>query len=299
MVNLSEYHRWLKDRAEESVEYSSLRRDELLSKDFDIRGMNQRLSSLGLRLSSNPTQADLLVLLKKLIKIEGVRDLWRDLMDLSTAMDERERDSDHIEKSTQREVKKLLETTRKSAEKIEKIVSSAVRRVKTWPGYKIEIKPILPWDKRSGDWLTPPQTFTVYFNDLSFTMLGGRHVEDVLEGGDLDFFQSPTETKAYFDLINEIRSPGSSSKGRNLKLYTARPVKDRARYENAKTLPPNLFLSSSYARVEGISRDMRGRDVYLVVINSQYLVQTLDSPSAKDYQIVGDEPVPIRRIELV
>lgn len=298
MINLNEYQRWLKDRAEDSVEYGYRRRDELLSKEFDLRGMSQRLSSLGLKLSSNPTQADLLSLLKKLIKMEGVRDLWRDLMDLSTAMDERGRDSDHIEKSTQKEVRKLLETTRKNAEKVEKIVSSAVRRLKTWPGYKIEIKPVLPWDKRAGDWLTPPQTFTVYFNDLSFTMLG-RQVEDVLEGGDLDFFQSPIETKAYFDLINEIRSPGSSSKGKDLRLYTARPVKDRARYEGAKTLPPNLFLSSSYARVEGISRDMRGRDVYLVIINSQYLVQTLNSPSAKDYQIVGDKPVPVRKIERI
>jgi hypothetical protein len=127
-------------------------------------------------------------------------------------------------------------------------------------------------------------------------------VEDVLEGGDADFFDDPQTQADYFNLINEIRRPGSTLKGKRLTLYTARPRRDRARYDDARTLPLNIFLSSSLNDAMGLARDFGGgevRDVYRVRMDSRYLVNTLDSGSLRHYQTVGAAPVPVDSIERI
>lgn len=132
-----------------------------------------------------------------------------------------------------------------------------------------------------------PASFTLFTREGA-----GATVDDVLEGGDADFFP-PTPAGAtlqadYFDLIAEIRKPGSSAKpGRVITLYTARPVADRAQFVGAARIPVNVFLTSSFDDAEGIARDFGGRDVWRVKLNTRDLVITLDSPRVKQYQITA------------
>lgn len=116
------------------------------------------------------------------------------------------------------------------------------------------------------------------------------------------FFNNQQEQIDYFNLIKELKYPGSSSKtGNFLILYTARPKKDRDIYYNAKTLPANIFLTNSYSHAEGIAFDLsekdEPRDIWKVKINEKYLIKTLDGP-IKYYQVIKDN-APIEYIKLI
>lgn len=134
-----------------------------------------------------------------------------------------------------------------------------------------------------------------------FTYFGPREVDDVLDAGDHDFFADQDVEVAYFKLVNEIRHPGSANKaGKPTRVYTARPVKDRRVYDGAKTVPSGIFVTNSADRAEGFGRDFgntEGRDLWKIVVDSKYLVQTLKSGRTRDYQIVGKGKVPIKSIE--
>jgi hypothetical protein len=160
-------------------------------------------------------------------------------------------------------------------------------------------------------WDKPPRTYQVFLGKSSyapsFTLFlkddgSVDSVEDILEGGDDDFFKDPKQQYDYFNLVNEIRKPGSTSKGKILRLYTARPIKDRSRYESATTVPINIFMASTFEEAHGLATDLGGseqRDVWKVSIDSRYLVQTLEG-SVKHYQTVGEgRQVPVKSIELV
>lgn len=160
-------------------------------------------------------------------------------------------------------------------------------------------------------WDKPPRTYQVSLGKgsyaPSFTLFlkddgSVESVEDILEGGDDDFFKDPKQQYDYFNLVNEIRKPGSTSKGKILRLYTARPIKDRSRYESATTVPVNIFMASTFEEAQGLATDLGGseqRDVWKVSIDSRYLVQTLEG-SVKHYQTVGEgRQVPVKSIELV
>lgn len=165
------------------------------------------------------------------------------------------------------------------------------------------------WSK--GAWDKAPSTYYVSLgseqNAPSFTLFlkadgSIESVEDILEGGDDDFFKDSKQQYDYFNLVNELRKPGSTSKGKLLWLYTARPIRDRSRYESAKTVPVNIFLASTFDHALGLATDLGGseqRDVWKVQIDSRYLVQTLDG-TIKHYQTVGaGREVPVRYMELV
>lgn len=139
-----------------------------------------------------------------------------------------------------------------------------------------------------GSYGTP--TFTLFVTD------DGKitEVEDVLEGGDEDFFRSPKGQADYFNLVNEIRHPGSSSKGKVVTLYTARPTRDRERYEGARDIPANIFLASTLDEAEGLASDLGSsevRDVWKVRVDTRHLVKTLDTPRVKHYQTTDRTPV--------
>jgi len=162
--------------------------------------------------------------------------------------------------------------------------------------------------------VTPIHSYQVYLgtrDDVpSFTLFvkdSGKieSVEDVLESGDTDFFPSVGNLAAfYFDLIKEIKKPGSSNRpGKMLALYTARPTKDRRLYEKGRKVPVSIFLTSDMNRAAGIAHDLGSnevRDIWFVRINEQHLVQTLNAPYAKDYQVVGSGRfVPVKSLDLV
>ena len=135
--------------------------------------------------------------------------------------------------------------------------------------------------------------------DASFQLIfigGSATVDDVLEGGDTDFFEDPAASADYFALVQELRQPGSSARGKDIVLWTARPVKDRLRYSTSTVLPSGVFLTSDPARAEGLSRDLGSgtRDLWRAVVNTRYLVRTLKSGRVEDWQVIAKDGAPMR-----
>lgn len=125
-------------------------------------------------------------------------------------------------------------------------------------------------------------------------------IDDILEFGDTDFFTDNNLQEDYFNLVKEIRNPGSSSKrGKVITLYTARPSKDRNIYLNNRYVPSGIFLTNKYDSAEGIGKDFGERDIWRVRIDSRYLLNTLDSPYEKQYQVVGGSNVPVYDMQLL
>lgn len=195
----------------------------------------------------------------------------------------------------------VLETTRKFMEVIKNRIEQITSNMPNWNNSPITIE-ALPAENEHGFILEPNDSAHIYVGQgedapsFSYFVFEGKlEIDDVIEGGDTDFFKTPQLQADYFNLINELRNPGSTSKGRVLTLYTARPVSDRKLYQDAKTLPVNLFLTNSWNHAEGLAHDLAGsqepRDVYKVRIDSRYLTQTLDGP-IKYYQVTShDTPV--------
>lgn len=140
-------------------------------------------------------------------------------------------------------------------------------------------------------------------NVPGFTYFGPREVDDVLDVGDTDFFHDQDVEVAYFQLVNEIRNPGSARKsGKAVRVYTARPKKDRPIYDGAKWVPSGIFVTNSADRAEGFGSDFggtQGRDLWRITIDSKHLVQTLKAGRVRDFQVVGRGKVPIKSIELL
>lgn len=125
-------------------------------------------------------------------------------------------------------------------------------------------------------------------------------IDDVLDAGDTDFFESDEVQADYFNLVNAIRNHGQRAKSKIMTLYTARPKKDQSSFVNSNTVPTNIFLTSSYDEAQGYAMDMGERDIYKIRIKSGYLVKTLDTPSVKNYQAIHkSNQVPVESIELL
>jgi hypothetical protein len=201
---------------------------------------------------------------------------------------------------------------KKSAEKIGRLMTSAAGRIPTWTGSKIAVK-LLPLSSSFGDTFMTDEGDVTDFAEISvfkksennapsFTYFGGTTVDDVLDAGDSDFFGDPEVEQDYFALVNEIRNPGKSKREgeKVIRLFTARPSKDRQQFQRSKTLPSNLFLTTSEDEAEGYARDFGSRDIWVVRIKKKHLVQTLDTPRAKNYQTFGaGGKVPVEAMDLV
>ncbi len=124
-------------------------------------------------------------------------------------------------------------------------------------------------------------------------------IDDVLEGGDEDFFTSNEIQSDYFNLIEKLKNP-NGIKEKILTLYTARPKKDRKIYLDATTLPLNIFLVNNADHAEGLSHDLGNneiRDIWKVRVSNKYLTQTLDG-KIKYYQVTKNN-TPIISIDLI
>ena len=179
--------------------------------------------------------------------------------------------------------------------------------MENWNGTPILIRIIHDFNDKDGEHLNPDDSFEIVLSDGSqyppsfsyFTIDGKIVVDDVLDAGDDEFFKNDKTTQDYFNLTRELTNPNSTKIGKLLTLYTARPVKDRATYENATTLPPNIFLTNSFSHADGLAQDLGGeRELWKVKIDSKYLIKTMDDGSVKYYQVIGTKPVPIKSINL-
>lgn len=195
---------------------------------------------------------------------------------------------------------KLIEETKKNMEYLKSKIEEAINKIENWSVKILTIKPLI-----NEESVNSANSALISFNNnnLGFTIFsheGKISIEDIIEGGDEDFFDNDQIQSNYFDLIEFLRNPNRNNESKILTLYTARPQNDRNIYFNATTLPKNIFLANDLSHVDGLASDLSSgekRDVWKVRINSKYLIQTLNS-KIKYYQIAKDNS-PIESIELI
>jgi hypothetical protein len=196
--------------------------------------------------------------------------------------------------------KQMVTQTQQNMEKLQGVLQKAIAGIPDWNGSPVKIEARYHSTDTSDVALEPADdaSITVGSRWGSFTLFqydGKMDIDDVIEGGfdEEDFFASNQEKSDYYNLINELRNPGSTQKGKVLTLYTARPAKDREYFEKAKALPVNLFLTTNFSRADGIASDLGGsagrRDIWKVRIDSKYLTVMLDNPTFKDYMVSVDQ----------
>jgi len=208
-------------------------------------------------------------------------------------------DNSDAETETQKALEQTLQGSKTNMEKLKSVIQESIERIPNWNGSPVTISPY-PSENEYGVLMEPAENAEIILGSgemlpsfVIFKYEDKLEIDDVLEGGDEDFFQTPQIQMDYFNLINELRKPGSTNKGKILTLYTARPRKDRQQYLSSNKLPINIFLTNSFDHAEGIAVDLGAteiRDIWKVKIDSRYLTQTLDGP-IKYYQVtVADAP---------
>lgn len=214
-------------------------------------------------------------------------------------------DPEVADKQIEETIQQALLGTKKEMLKLKSVIEQAISRIHQWNNYSILIQPEANQNEMNR--------YSIETTNSALVTLGQGHmapnfmifqhenqmiIDDVIEGGDTDFFATPQIQSDYFNLINELKNPGSTSKGKVLTLYTARPKKDREEFLQSQKLPINIFLANNYNHVEGLAQDLGGeRDIWKVRIDSRYLTQTLNGP-IKYYQITTPE-APVQKMELL
>lgn len=216
----------------------------------------------------------------------------------------------------------VIQQSKNRLMKIQALISKAISNIPDWGGSSIDITP----DDPPSDFASSPPNYgspisgaqisvgkqVAWGGPASFTLfvdwdensdeIVKIEVDDILEGGDTDFFADNTITADYFNLVSELQHPGRSAQQQDkiLTLYTARPAEHRQQYLEAHEIPPNIFLTSSYQSAVGMSQDFSKRDVWRVRIKSRYLVQTMNAPQEQWYQVKSQAGmVPVESIRLV
>jgi hypothetical protein len=202
-------------------------------------------------------------------------------------------------------VDEIILKTKPYMESLKQEVETIIQNT-DWNGSNVTVIPIESSEYDGKTSLSPSNSAHIKVGNKSafFTILShdkGRSVDDIIEAGDddEDFFSNNEEKSDYYTLVQEFENPGSSSKGKTLTLYTARPVSDREFYQNTNWLPENIFLSNSLSHVDGLANDLGSnerRDIYKVKINSKYLVKTLGG--VIKYYMVRKDKAPVEYIGL-
>jgi len=202
-------------------------------------------------------------------------------------------------------IKELVSQTQKNMDNIKKMIENAIFKIPQWNDSSVRIVASEIYKENDLDegkhaiievggkssWGSVPN-FTLFVDDKI-------EIDDVLEGGDDDFFTESEGQADYFNLINVLRNPDAFMNSKALLLYTARPLQDRQKYLDAETIPSNIFLTTSYDFAEGFAIESGPRDVWKIKILDKYLVKTMDAPNHKQYQTVGKDKVPVISITLI
>ena len=98
-----------------------------------------------------------------------------------------------------------------------------------------------------------------------------------------------------------IKNPSIVSLRPKIKsVYTARPITDFNIYENAKTVPNYIFVSTDYNFVEGFAIDNAPKDIWKIRISEYDLIDSVDNVPGKVFQVMsgeGGDYAPILGIE--
>lgn len=323
-VHLNEYKKSLGDYLSDMIDYALRERERITSKPPDTKGLSKKLevemggpTPLSRAVASldgetlHDHYTDFSVLLTAKVEGESREETWeryerqqkirRELWDLMQYLETQEEvePRDIVGEYNEWE-DKAIRSTEAQSKVVAGLLTAAISRAPDFETWPVVVSPTFNKDREG--WV--PNVYNVEvgkgsFGTPSFTLFvtdDGKitEVEDVLEGGDDDFFRTPKGQSDYFNLVNEIRHPGSSSKGKVVTLYTARPTKDRERYEGARDVPANIFLASTLDEAEGLASDLGSsevRDVWKVRVDTRHLVKTLDTPRIKHYQTTDRTPV--------
>lgn len=232
---------------------------------------------------------------------EAIRALWDMEAKLSGAYEK----EDDINKK----FNEIVEQTYANMLKIAEEIRQAVSRIPTWNESSVVVQAHEP-DKDNQWWLPLDNSARIklyhtknrYPADFSYSNYEGIDIDDVLDAGDSDFFESDEIQMDYFALINELKNPGN--KGKSLSVYTARPVSDREIYiqaETTKKIPGGIFVANDANHVYGLGLDLNSgkeRDVWKIRINNKYLISHMDG-RIKYWQVMPGKEIPIDRIQLI
>lgn len=224
---------------------------------------------------------------------------WKQASNLISAIEALEQGDvnyDDVRAEYSNEEQHLIAEAKREAQRISNLLSQAAQRAEVSGPIVLQVT----WNKEEPT--TGLSMWLVRLGQASFSLYVDEHdkphVDDLLESGDSDFFSSPEDEGEYFRLIKEIEKPGSSKQGKWVTLYTARPVKDRARYEQGK-IPSGIFLASDLYHAAGLASDLGGaetRDLWRMTLNDADMIQTLSGP-VRYYQVVRDTKA--KRSELI
>jgi hypothetical protein len=227
----------------------------------------------------------------------------------------KKRGGEYTDKQAAADKKHYKAVIKKNMQQRAKELVQAVNRLPVWQGSKLTVEAHPLWSsssrKRSfwsddfeptGDCYVKVYQGGSDRDAPSFAYYDNKMVDDVLDAGDSDFFRDSKVEADYFALVQELRHPGKAKAEGEKKvvLYTARPAKDRDVYMKAKTVPANIFLTTSYREAEGYTVEFGGdRDIWQVAIKKKNLLITLDTPGLKNYQAYAPGgKVPIESIRL-
>lgn len=211
-----------------------------------------------------------------------------------------EKEKEHLEQkatAAKNETKTIMEGLKER-------IQQAISLIENWNSSAVLVRPYISRDEFNSlslDASTTAEIIMGHSRQITFTLFlndGKIEIDDVLEGGDEDFFKDSNEQSDYFNLIEKLKNP-TASKQKVITLYTARPKKDREVYLNKKQVPVNIFLTNDYNHAEGLASDLSSgekRDIWKIRINTKYLTQTLDG-KIKYYQVTTNN-APVESMEL-
>jgi uncharacterized coiled-coil protein SlyX len=210
------------------------------------------------------------------------------------------------------EVDGIVAESKKQIQPLVRQVEAALGRLEEWEsGVPIVILPSPNMDEVFHDQISidPAKNVTVEMvtgrDRPGFTLFFDGTIDDVLDAGDRDFFKDQVVEADYFGLVSEIEKPGSTRRtaGKLITVYTARPIKDRAQFDHAKTIPHAIFLTNDIDTAVGYAHDLGGtggRDIYRIRIDDKHLRVTLSSGRVREYQVIGTAgSVPVAEIDRV
>jgi hypothetical protein len=240
----------------------------------------------------------------------GIRQSVTTLMDFQESIDDLSQR--YLPETVEAKFHEIINQTYSNMGNIETVIKEAILRIPDWHGYPVMITAEPNQSdvirgrynfEAADDATVKLETGISYPPSFTVFMQEGKNIiiDDILDAGDTDFFTDMDLQTDYFNLVNEIKKPGSTQNIKVLTLYTARPASDREVFESSRTLPVNIFLTNSFDHAIGLALDLAGsqgmRDVWRVMVYSRYLTQTLDGP-VKYYQITVPE-APVKSMDLV
>ena len=245
---------------------------------------------------------------------QKIRELWRQCADLEVFLN----NSYFSEKDKEDTLKDLINQSSINMELIKNDIEKSISIIKkVWNNSFITIIAETEYDNNGSNLSIDEGTSSAYIHigDKSYYLNFGVNIENnnlniwddgVEDTGEIieefgDGAKNPIQD--FINLKNIIKNPDFLlSKGKNIKVYTARPVKDFELYNNASKVPVNIFVSTKYDFVEGFARDYSPRDIWEIKINNKYLMDSESNNAGQTYQTFnsnGDSFVPIEKINYI